>query len=262
MSQPASKRSFKSRIVRILGYVALALLVIAGLLFGAMRAASLPVPAGQTGPAADELAHKIERAVRLDAWHATGAVRFNFMGRNHHLWDKQHNRHRVAWGKHEAVIDLGTRRGCAKTDGALQSGAEKQRLLDKAYALWVNDSFWLNPLGKFFDPGVIRKLVKTPDYGDALLITFTANGLTPGDSYLWLLDTQGRPVAWRMWTKIPIGGAFTSWDGWQKLSTNAFVATRHKMLGLTFDVEDVAGASSLTELLEGAKNPLNWCNFQ
>jgi hypothetical protein len=262
MSEPSRNRSFRARLPRLLGYLLIGLVGFVALLFAAMRLASEPVPAGTAGAAADELAHAIERAVHLDAWQRTGAVRFTFMGRHHHLWDKQNNLHRVTWGAHEVVLDLGTRRGCALVDGQAQTGEEKQRLLDKAYALWVNDSFWLNPLGKFFDDGVIRKLVKTPDYGDALLITFTANGLTPGDSYLWLLDAQARPVAWRMWTKIPLGGAFTSWDKWLELPTGALISTRHKLLGLTFDLEDVAGSASLSGLLNGAKNPMDWCKVQ
>ncbi len=262
MSQSPSTRSFTSRFVRIIGYLVLGLAVSAAALFVGLRLASDPVPEGESGAAADALAHRIERAVRLDDWQRTGAVRFSFMGRNHHLWDRQNNRHRVTWGKHEAVLDLSTQRGCAMTDGMAQQGEELRQLLDKAYALWVNDSFWLNPLGKLFDPGVVRKVVKTAEHGDALLITFTANGLTPGDSYLWLLNSQGRPVAWRMWTKIPLGGALVSWEGWKELATAALVSTRHKMLGLTFEIENVAGAESLTDLLRGAENPLKWCKVR
>jgi len=256
--QPALSR----RLLRWVLYLGLGLVLVVALLFVAMKVASEPVPRGQAGQAADALAHKVEAAVNMDAWAQTGAVRFNFMGRNQHLWDKRGNRHHVRFGDNEVVIDLGTRRGCARTNGQPQSGASAEKLLTKGYALWVNDTFWFNPLGKFFDPGVLRKVVDVPGHGAALLITFTANGLTPGDSYLWLLDAQGRPNAWRMWTKIPLGGAEATWEGWQKLSTGAWVSTRHKMLGLSLDLTDVGGAASLSELLAGQPDPFLWCKVR
>lgn len=262
MAASLAKRSWGARLVRWSAYLLIGVLVLSGALFLAMRVASDPVPSGESGPRADALARKIEQAVDIEAWQRTGAVRFSFMGRNHHLWDKQANRHHVRWGDKEVVLDLGTQRGCARVDGVLQTGEAQKRLIERAYALWVNDTYWLNPLGKFFDPGVVRKVVPVEGHGDALLITFTLNGLTPGDSYLWLLDSAGRPTAWRMWTKIPLGGAAVSWAGWTKLATGALISTHHDMLGLGFDLEDVAGAATVTELLGRAENPMNWCKVQ
>jgi hypothetical protein len=37
----------------------------------------------------------------------------------------------------------------------------------------------------------------------ALLITY-ASGSTPGDSYMWFVDQNYRPKAWRMWGIIPV----------------------------------------------------------
>jgi hypothetical protein len=249
----------RSRWLRILSRTLIALLAFIVVSFVALQVASDPLPDGQSGADADALAHAIERAVRLDAWNATGAVRWTFAGRNRHLWDKARGLHHVRWGDHEVVLQLGSQKGCARSGGALQSGERAQALVDKAYALWVNDSFWLNPLGKLFDPGVVRKRVSVEGRGEGLLITFTANGLTPGDSYLWWVDAQGLPNAWQMWTVIPIGGLETSWDGWIELETGARISTRHEIWGMSLELGDVAGASTLDGLLGSAENPFDWC---
>ncbi len=52
-----------------------------------------------------------------------------------------------------------------------------------------------------------RRLVKTKTNKDALLVTYTSGGTTPGDSYLWHLDASGKPESYQMWVSIlPIGG--------------------------------------------------------
>ena len=40
-----------------------------------------------------------------------------------------------------------------------QSPEDAQKAIDTAYAYWINDSFWLNPLVKLFDDGVERALL-------------------------------------------------------------------------------------------------------
>jgi hypothetical protein len=48
-------------------------------------------------------------------------------------------------------------------------------------------------------------------------VTYTSGGVTPGDSYLWILDENDRPIAWKFWVqKIPIGGLESSWGDWQQ----------------------------------------------
>lgn len=256
--------SGQSRLVRWGGRLLVGLLVLALGLWLAMKIASEPVPEGKAGPQADALARKVEQAVALDAWRATGAVRWNFGGRHAHLWDRTRRMHHIRWKEHEAVLRLssapGAFEGCVRTNGELVEGRAKHDALQEVWRKWVNDSFWLNPLGKFFDPGVQRSIVDV-DGKPALLVTFTLNGVTPGDSYLWVLDDNGRPREWRMWTKIPIGGLPTSWEDWVQLPTGAWVATSHRMLGFNLEMQDVAGAATLEQLLDGAENPFAWCTL-
>lgn len=224
--------------------------------FAACALLSKPRPDGETGPRADALARSIETAVNKEAWARTLAVRWHFGRRNRHLWDRQRMFDRVAWGGDKLVLlNIASKNGLAYVkNGAQQvSGEQEKKLLAKAYAHWINDSFWLNPLAKLFDDGVERKLVTQADGKSSLLITYGGGGLTPGDAYLWLLDDSQRPRAWRMWVSIiPIKGIESSWDGWTALPTGAWVATEHRMTGFTLRLTEVAGAASLAELEPGA----------
>lgn len=253
MSQGQAKSSWLRRLGIGLGTILL-LLVVAG--FGACALLSKPRPDGETGPRADALARSIETAVNKEAWARTGAVRWYFGGRNRHLWDRQRMYARVAWGGDKQVLlNITTKNGLAfaKNGGEQVGGEAEKKLLAKAYAHWVNDSFWLNPLVKLFDDGVERKLVSQPDGKSALLITYGGGGLTPGDSYLWLLDDASRPRAWRMWVSIiPLKGIESTWEGWTALPTGAWVATEHRMTGFTLRVTEVAAAATLSELEPGA----------
>ena len=222
--------------------------LVAGLvaLWAGLRHAPTPTSPGAD---AEALAHEMVRAVDGDAWSRTGAVRWTVQGRAH-LWDRQRGLARVEWGKKRVLLDVNSRKGRAWRDGReLADGPDKQKLLDRAYALWINDSFWLNPVVKAFDDGTSRAR-GTVDGKRALLVSYASGGLTPGDKYLWILDEHARPVAWRLWVKIlPVGGIEFSWGGWTRLSTGAWVATSHKALGLdVVPIRDVAAGATLRDL--------------
>lgn len=228
----------------------LALLVLVAL--GARVALSEPLPQATFGPDGDALARRLEAAVNAEAWAGTGAVAWTFAGRNEHLWDRTRGLARVRWGGHEVLVDLGKVQGRAWNDGEELHGKKAEKLVKKAYAAWVNDSFWLNPAVKVFDAGTSRAIVPL-DGEDAgrsgLLVQYDAGGLTPGDAYLWVLGPDDLPVAWRMWVSvIPIGGARASWEGWTTLATGAKVATTHEMGPVTLKITALRGASSLNEL--------------
>ena len=226
--------------------------ILVGVLVGAMGLVivllSKPLPKGQTGPAADELARTIEKAIDKDAWARTGAVKWTFAGRNQHLWDRQRNLDRVAWGDAYVLCDLSKQTGVAFSKHVRVGGEAEKKLVAKAYAAWINDAFWLNPLVKLFDDGVTRRVVTEPDGTPGLLISYSGGGLTPGDSYLWLLPGSPasaplRPRAWRMWVSVlPIKGVENSWDNWTQLASGAWVATRHQVAKTSIKLEmtDVA----------------------
>ena len=167
-----------------------------------------------------------------------------------HLWDRQRGLSRVEWRGNRVLLDTSTKRGRAwHKEVEVTDEPARQKLLDSAYALFINDSFWLNPVVKAFDDGTSRAR-GTVDGKRALLVSYASGGLTPGDKYLWILDDNARPLAWRLWVRVlKIGGAQLTWEGWTRLSTGAWVATSHKILGIdVVHLGDVAAAATLHEL--------------
>jgi hypothetical protein len=233
--------------LRVLG-VLVALL--AALVAGAWLFYRHPMPAAAHGDG-DALARRMLAAVHADDWARTGAVRWTFFNGDRHLWDRIRSLDRFEHGDLRVLIDLDTRRGAAWRGARALSGAELDAALDTAWRRWINDSFWLNPVVKAFDEGVSRSVVRV-EGRDALLLRYRSGGVTPGDSYLWLLDEDGRPRAWRMWVSIiPVGGMEASWEGWTRLSTGALVATRHTLGPRRMELRDVAGAETLAALVPG-----------
>lgn len=241
-------RPLVKKSLRALGVIA-ALLV--ALVTGAWLYLRHPAPATAAGDA-DALARRMLASVDADAWARTGAVRWTFFNGDRHLWDRTRSLDRFEHGDLRVLIDLDTRRGAAWRGARALSGAELSEALDTAWRRWINDSFWLNPVVKAFDEGVTRSVARV-DGRDALLLQYRSGGVTPGDRYLWLLDQNGRPRAWRMWVSIiPIGGLEASWEGWTRLSTGALVATRHQIGPKRMEIRDVAGAETLAALVPGA----------
>ena len=208
--------------------------------------ANEPRPEGTPTAEADALARKIEAAVKKEEWDRTGAIWWSFGDRFVHLWDRNRNLARVRWEDNEVLLDISTKTGIATKGGKRVEGADAAPLLDKAYSRWVNDSFWLNPLVKLFDDGTTRSIVKQDDGSDALLISYSSGGVTPGDAYLWIMGEDDLPKAWKMWVGIlPIGGLEISWERWLDLPNGAKISTLHKGL-FTLEIKDVQTAPSVT----------------
>lgn len=229
------------------------LFVILLILFGLWWFINEPLPKGATGPEADALAKKMMEAVNVEAWKETGAVSWNFSGRRDLLWDKKRHLAKVSWKGNVVLVDNNTLKG-----KVLKKNPEEQKedakLIEEAWKIWVNDSFWLNPISKLFDPGTERKLVKYKER-DALLISYKSGGATPGDSYLWIPDQNGQPEAWKLWVSIlSIKGYEFSWEKWVTLPTGAKVSTFHHSRFRDVVLSDVQAAGSL-EGLVGKEDP-------
>jgi hypothetical protein len=245
---PSSSR--KRRWLRLLVGVALApVIAVIAIAIAAHHAATPTTP----GPDADALAREMVQSVCGDAWERTGAVRWRLFGHDY-LWDRGRGLVRVDWGKTRVLLDVNKQTGQVLSDGnKLPDGAERDKLLKRAYAFFINDMFWLNPVVKAFDDGTTRARGEVKGKR-ALLISYASGGLTPGDRYLWILDGNGRPERWRLWVSVlPIGGAEATWEGWTQLATGAWVSTRHSFLGMAaVQVKELRGAATLAELEPGA----------
>ena len=126
-----------------------------------------------------------------------------------HAWNKHTRQHRVEGtmrdgAKFVIVHVLGdSTRGAAWVNGTAIHGDSLRKLVRRAEALWVNDSYWFLMPYKLLDPGVrlrYDRLVreKSGTY-DRLALSFDHVGLTPGDRYWVDVDhTTHRVVRWEM----------------------------------------------------------------
>lgn len=223
-----------------------------------------PRPSGQAGPEADALARQVEQAVQREAWDRTHAITWVFGGRNTHLWDRTRNLHRVSWQKGEQRVEVlqdlsAPEQGVVTLGGVSVPAEDAGSYLQKGYATWINDAFWLNPLVKLFDQGTVRELLPPVDGQQRLLLRYQSGGLTPGDAYLYTLDQNLIPVAWEMWVSIiPVGGVRVTWEGWQTLHTGAKVSTQHAMPMRELLLTDVRSADSAAELNGGVDPFAAW----
>lgn len=219
------------------------LAVIAGLI------ANEPRPEGKPGPAADALAHKMQAAVNIAAWDSTRYVRWSFPRGHHFFWDRQAEQVQVKWDDMEVLLSTDGPVGKVWEKGQPLSGEAAEAALQKAWAYFCNDSFWLNAPAKVFDPGTKRSLVQAEDGREALLVEYESGGVTPGDAYLWLLDEDGLPEAYKMWVSIiPVGGIKATWEGWIELSTGAKIAASHLIGPSSLVLENISGGNRLSDV--------------
>jgi len=213
-----------------------------------------PLPQGETGSKAENLADKMLQAVNDSAWQATDVVSWNFKGMHDFVWDKDRHYTKVSWDDYEVYVDLNDKTGVAfvKSKQVKDSSANAE-FVNKAYGFWVNDSFWLNPITKIKDAGTSRSFVelKEPDQ-QGLLVTYNSGGLTPGDSYLWIIDTENyRPSAVKMWVNIiPVGGIEFSWEEYVRTETGAVVAIMHEGL-LNIEINQLKTYPSMADFENG-----------
>lgn len=218
--------------------------------FGSYFYVNQPLPNGQKGPEADALARKMMASIDHDSWLETGALAWGYENRDY-IWDKQNHLVQVRFDGHNILVDINERRGMILDQPNENSSKDAQKLCLLAWQHWVNDSFWLNPISKVFDDGTERRLVVMEDASEALLVTYTSGGATPGDSYLWTMNDDGLPTSWSFWVSIiPIGGLPFTWESWVKLSTGVMISTHHYNPIKTVDIFAPKAARELSELAD------------
>lgn len=201
------------------------------------------LPTGIKGEQADILANKMLEALDYKAYEATNYLEWTFKGRHHYKWQKDENICEIYWKEYKVKAHLNdTSKSKAYVHNFEIRGPQRAELLTKAIAYFNNDSFWLVAPYKVFDPHVERSIVKQEDGEDALLVTYNSGGSTPGDSYLWILDNDGKPNSYKMWTSIlPIDGLPASWSDWTTTESGAQLPTHHRLLFLGLDMGEVKG---------------------
>lgn len=223
--------------LRVLALVFLGLILF---LFAFYLIKNEPLPEGQTGPEADELADKMLEALNYEAWEATPEISWTFKGVHRYEWNKKEGVVNVKWDDHEVILTPADQSGIVQ-NGGNYSSQEIQELIKTSWDYFNNDSFWLCAPYKVFDPGTERSIVTLNDGREGLKVTYTSGGSTPGDSYVWILDENYMPTAVKMWVSIiPIGGLEFTWENYKTLETGAMIAQDHIGLGgVNIDLTDI-----------------------
>ncbi len=250
MAPPVVRKSWGRRL-------GVAFMVLAGLVATVVGALYLylrnPLPQGVEGPTADSLAREMQRAVDHPAWERTGAVRWTARSGAEHLWDRARGYDRFRRRDVTVLLNLGTQRGVATRAGTRLVGEELDRALQRAWRAWCNDSYWLNPIAKVFDPGTYRERVELPGGERGLLVGYRSGGVTPGDRYLYIVGADGRARAWRMWVSVLlVPGIEATWEDWVRLPTGAWLSTRHRVAGSVIAPSELRAGATLAEVSPGA----------
>jgi hypothetical protein len=207
------------------------------------------LPVGVEGSEAEALADKMLTAIDKPAFDSLHYLQWTYRTDHRYFWDKQRNLAEVSYGKRRVILQPDSLRGMAFEDGKRLEGEANDKVVQKELTAFWNDGFWLYAPFKVRDPGTKRAVVTGDDGSKSLLVTYSSGGRTPGDSYLWHLDANGRPTAWQMWVQIlPIHGLGTGWAEWQQLPGGAwFAATRTtKLTDLHF--LDIKGGQQLSDI--------------
>ncbi|MEM6736373.1 MAG: hypothetical protein AAGC64_09895 [Bacteroidota bacterium] len=211
------------RILKFFGWLLLIIVVVG---FLAYLIVNEPRPTGTQGDQAEMLADEMLNSLNKKAYDSIEHIEFTFLGLHSFQWNKKANSVIVSWDDHEVYLDLNQK----PEDYTMQEF--------KAYQYFVNDSFWLVAPFKVRDHGVVRSFVNLEE-GRGLLVTYTIGGITPGDSYLWIVDDMGLPTAWKLWTSnVPVGGLKFTWDNWIRLQDVSF-STLHRSMILDLDITNL-----------------------
>ena len=159
-----------------------------------------PAAAAEDAKAAAVADKVMETLGGADAWNNTRYLRFDFavdregktVVRRAHTWDKWTGAYRVEANTREGdpwvvLMNVNSKEGTAHLKGQKLEGEEAKKYLDQAYALWVNDTYWLLMPYKMKAPGVSLAMdgeeKKDGEAWDKVRLTFDGVGLTPKDKY-------------------------------------------------------------------------------
>ncbi len=225
---------------KTLRILAIVVLSIIALLFIGFLIVDEKLPEGEWSPEADLMAEQMLAALNKEAWDNTDGVSWTFKGIHHYDWDRENHVVGVQWDDKEVALQPAYKTGIV-ANGSDYAGSEVREIVNTSWDYFNNDSFWLCAPFKVFDPGTERSIVTLKDGRKGLKVTYTSGGTTPGDSYVWILGEDYKPIAVKMWVSIiPIGGIEFTWENYAYLSSGAMIAQDHWLYGMVnIDITDI-----------------------
>ena len=219
----------------------LLVLFVAG--FITIKVMSGPKPSAE----ADALATEILSVINKSAFDTLPYLRWEFFREGQkYFWDKKNNKAIIEFADYKVLYNLNTMNAQCYKNRQMLDGDAHEAAKQKAWSNWCNDSFWMIAPFKLFDIGTTRKVV-TIDNKRHLMVEYSSGGVTPGDSYLWILDENQRPYGWKMWRSIlSIKGIYNAWSGWQTFEGIQF-STTHDFFGKEVTMKNVLAAKTLKE---------------
>jgi hypothetical protein len=198
---------------------------------------------------ADVLAQDVMMKLGKEGWDTTKFLKWTFRTDNSYFWNKEQNLAIIEWGEMKVYMNLDSVDGIAYKNDQLVPKEETKHCINKAWEYWCNDSFWLMAPFKMNDPGTVRSIVENVEIGEkGLMVAYESGGVTPGDTYLWLLDKNNRPLGFKIWVEIlPVKGLFASWENWQSFDPGFELATHHKISFLDFDIKGIQTGNSFRD---------------
>lgn len=153
-----------------------------------------------------------------------------------HIWDRYTGDYRFetkgANGKTSVVLfNVNTQKGTAFEDGDLLPDTTATKLIKRAYAAFINDSYWLMVPLKLQDPGVNTALENSEDLNgikcDVIHLNFDKVGLTPGDQYwLFVNDKTGEIIQWKFLLQGQTTSSVFQWEPYQDLGNGLKLSTK------------------------------------
>lgn len=235
--------------MKYLKWVAILLVILIVSMIVCVNVLSKKMPQAIAGDG-DALAESMFEALNKPAWDTLGYLQWTFQG-HEYAWDKKNNIANIQWGKNEVILDLDKLNGRAYTNNMeVVDQDKKAKLINRAWSFWCNDSFWMFAPFKVKDPGTSREVVSIEEEPESkgLKVTYDSGGVTPGDTYVWVLDDQNIPTGYYMYVEIiPVKGAYTSWIDWIEIGGAKF-AIGHKNSLMSIEMQNVKGGNDVSTL--------------
>ena len=220
---------------------------------------------GQSDARAVEIAEAtLEAMGGLEAWNNTRYISWKFMGGRLHVWDKWTGNHRIEEtgddGTIVSLININRWEGRIFRNGTEVTEPEQlAERLNRAFGMWINDTYWMFMPYKLLDPGVTlrymgEKAMEDGRAADVLELTFEDVGNTPENKYeVFVAQDSGLVEQWTHWTRAddPEPRFTLPWAGWQRFGQIMLATDHGRQRDWSIHVHDAVPESVFTDPVPG-----------